>query len=147
MTSFESETICLIDTNVILRYLLDDHPEFSPKAIQFMVDVSKGEVKAEIADFVLMECIFVMKKHYKIPCTLVVDRLVKIVNFEGIINTNKAILINALLSYEKYKTDIVDCLLCSYSSKNRIDVSFDKDFKILNAYWKNLKKYFDICFI
>jgi predicted nucleic-acid-binding protein len=138
MTPFESETIYLIDTSVILRYLLDDHPEFSPKAIQFMVDVSRGKVKAEIADIVLMECIFVMEKHYKIPRTLVVDCLAKIVNFEGIINTNKAILINALLSYEKHKIDIVDCLLCSYSSKNRMVVSFDQDFKILNAYWKNL---------
>jgi predicted nucleic-acid-binding protein len=138
MTSSEPETIYLIDTNVILRYLLDDHPEFSPKAIQFMLDVSKGKFRAEIADIVLMECIFVMEKHYKIPRSLVVDRLVKIVNFEGIINTNKAILINALLSYEKHKIDIVDCLLCSYSSDNRIVVSFDKDFNTLNAYWKNL---------
>ena len=138
MTISESEISYFIDTNVILRYLLDDHPEFSPKAIQFMVDVSRGKLKAEFADIVLMECIFVMEKHYKIPRTLVVDRLAKILNFEGIINTNKAILINALLSYEKHKIDIVDCLLCSYSSENRIVVSFDKDFNILNAYWKNL---------
>lgn len=138
MTESESEITYLIDTNVILRYLLHDHPDFSPKSIRFMADVSKGKVKAEIQDIVLLECIFVMEKHYKVPRKLIVDCLGKIINFEGIINTNKAILINALFIYEKHKTDIGDCLLCSYSSENRIVVSFGRDFKMLNAHWKNL---------
>ena len=38
--------VYLIDTNVVLRYLLGDHPEFSPKAQTFMFDVSKGVKKA-----------------------------------------------------------------------------------------------------
>ncbi|MCD4804522.1 MAG: hypothetical protein K8R07_02475, partial [Desulfobacterales bacterium] len=56
------EKVYLIDTNVILRYLLDDHAELSPKADAFMLDVSEGAKQAEIFDVVIVECIYVMEK-------------------------------------------------------------------------------------
>ena len=61
--------VYLIDTNVVLRYLLGDHQAFSPKAEDFMFDVSKGVKKAEIPDVVIVECIYVMEKYYEIPKT------------------------------------------------------------------------------
>jgi predicted nucleic-acid-binding protein len=61
------EKVYLVDTNVILRYLLGDHPEFSPRAEVFMLDVSQGVKKAEIPDVVIVECIYVMEKYYEIP--------------------------------------------------------------------------------
>ena len=42
------EKVYLIDTNVILRYLLNDHKRFSPKAKAFMQDVAKGLKKGEL---------------------------------------------------------------------------------------------------
>jgi len=41
----QQEKVYLIDTNVILRYLLGDHPEFSPKAEAFMGNISEGTKK------------------------------------------------------------------------------------------------------
>jgi predicted nucleic-acid-binding protein len=132
------EATYLIDTNVILRYLLDDHPKFSLKATQFMTNISKSEKKAEILDVVLLECIYVMEKFYKIPRQLIVDRLSKIISFDGITNTNKAILITALLTYRKHAIDFVDCLLNAYSSTNKLVVSFDRDFEKSNSNRFNL---------
>jgi len=34
--------IYLVDTNVILRYLLGDHPQFSPRADVFFQDIYEG---------------------------------------------------------------------------------------------------------
>ena len=132
------EATYLIDTNVILRYLLDDHPEFSLKAAQFMTNISKSEKKAEILDVVLLECIYVMEKFYKIPRQLIVDRLSRVIGFGGITNTNKAILITALLAYRKHAIDFVDCLLNAYSSTDKLVVSFDRDFEKLNSNRFNL---------
>jgi predicted nucleic-acid-binding protein len=39
------EKVYLIDTNVILRFLLDDHHEFSPKAATFMLNVAQKHPK------------------------------------------------------------------------------------------------------
>lgn len=136
MTS--DEKIYLIDTNVILRYLLDDHPDFSLRALKFMVDVSRAKKKAEILDVVLLECIYVMEKHYRIPRHEIVDRLSRIIGFSGIANSNKALLIKALLTYQEHAIDFVDCLLSACSSPTCPVVSYDRDFKKLNAHVVNL---------
>ncbi len=128
------EKVYLIDTNVILRYLLGDHAEFSRKAEAFMLDVSKGVKKAEILDIVIVECIYVMEKYYKIPKTEIVNKLGGILNFSGVVNTNKAEILNALLKYENSNADIVDCILAARSSPAKVVVSFDKDMKKLKAF-------------
>ena len=108
--------VYLIDTNVVLRYLLGDHPEFSPKAEAFMFDVSKGAKKAEILDVVIVECIYVMEKYYEIPKTEIVEKLSGILNFSGIVNPDRSEILEALLKYENSNIDIVDCILAAHSS-------------------------------
>jgi predicted nucleic-acid-binding protein len=125
--------VYLIDTNVVLRYLLGDHPEFSPKAEAFMFDVSKGVKKAEILDIVIVECIYVMEKYYEIPKTEIVEKLSGILNFSGIVNPDRSEILEALLKYENSNIDIVDCILATRSSPEKVVISFDKDMKKLKA--------------
>ena len=125
--------VYLIDTNVVLRYLLGDHPEFSPKAEAFMLDVSKGVKKAEILDVVIVECIYVMEKYYEIPKTEIVEKLSGILNFSGIVNPDRSEILEALLKYENSNIDIVDCILAASSSPEKVVISFDKDMKKLKA--------------
>ena len=132
------EKVYLIDTNVILRYLLDDHEDFSPKAKAFMQDVAKGSIKAELPTVVVVECVYVMEKFYKIPKNEIVDTLSRILNIKGITNSAKSEILDALIKYEKSNADIVDCILAAKSSPQRVVVSFDKDFKRLKATFEKL---------
>ena len=132
------EKVYLIDTNVILRYLLGDHAELSPKAEAFMTDVSEGAKSAEILDVVIVECIYVMEKYYQIPKVEIVDKLSKILSFAGIVNSDRSEILNALLKYENSKIDIVDCILAAKSSPAKVVVSFDRDMKKLKAVSKIL---------
>lgn len=132
------EKIYLIDTNVILRYLLDDHDRFSPKAKAFMQDVADGLKKAELLSVVLVECVYVMEKFYEIPKNEIIDKLSRIMNIKGIINQDKSEILDALVKYENSSADIVDGLLAAKSTPQRIVVSFDKDFKKLKASIKKL---------
>jgi len=127
------EKVYLIDTNVILRYLLDDHKLFSPRAKAFMQEVAKGAKKAELPSVVVVECVYVMEKFYEIPKNEVVDRLSRILNIKGIDNPDKSEILDALVKYENSGADIVDCILAAKSSPQRVIVSFDKDFKKLKA--------------
>ena len=129
----QPEKVYLIDTNVILRYLLDDHKRFSPKAKAFIQDISKGIKKAEIPSEVMVECIYVMEKFYEIPKFEIVDKLSRIYNIKGIVNPDKSEILDALARYENSSADIVDCILAAKSSPHRPIVSFDKDFKKLKA--------------
>ena len=126
--------VYLIDTNVILRYLLGDHKTFSPKAKAFMELVSQGIKKAEIPSVVIVECVYVMEKFYKIPKNEIVDTLNKILNFIGIINQDKSEILEALLKYQNSNVDVVDCILAAVSSPEKVIISFDKDFNKLNAF-------------
>ncbi len=125
--------VYLVDTNVVLRYLLGDHAEFSPKAEAFMFDVSQGVKKVEILDVVIVECIYVMEKYYEIPKTEIVEKLSGILNFSGIVNTDRSEILEALLKYETSQIDIVDCILAARSSPDKVVISFDKDMKKLKA--------------
>jgi predicted nucleic-acid-binding protein len=125
--------VYLIDTNVILRYLLGDHKIFSPKAKAFMELVSQGTKKAEIPSVVIVECVYVMEKFYKIPKNEIVDTLSKTLNFSGIINRDKSEILEALLQYANSTTDVVDCMLAAQSSPEKVIISFDKDFDKLKA--------------
>jgi predicted nucleic-acid-binding protein len=127
------EKVYLIDTNVILRYLLDDHKLFSPRAKAFMQDVAKEVKKAELSPVVVVECVYVMEKFYEIPKNEVVDKLSRILNIKGIVNSDKSEILDALVKYENSGADIVDCILAAKSSPQRVIVSFDKDFKKLKA--------------
>ncbi|MCP4630239.1 MAG: type II toxin-antitoxin system VapC family toxin [bacterium] len=127
------EKVYLIDTNVILRYLLNDHKRFSPKAKAFMQDVAEGFKKAELLSVVVVECVYVMEKFYEIPKNEIVDKLSRTLNINGIIHPDKSAILDALLKFENSSADIVDCILAAKSSPQRIVVSFDKDFKRLKA--------------
>jgi predicted nucleic-acid-binding protein len=125
--------IYLIDTNVILRYLLADHEKFSPRAKAFMVKVSQEKTRAEIPAVVISECVYVMEKFYRIPRLEITDTLGRILNFSGIVNPDKSEILEALIKYEASNADIVDCLLAASSAPDRVVVSFDKDFERLTA--------------
>ena len=127
------EKVYLIDTNVILRYLLDDHETYSPKAKAFMLQVSHGKKKVEIPSVVVVECIYVMEKYYGIPKTEIVGSISAILNFSGIVNTDRSEILKALLAYENSNTDIVDCILAARSSPEKPVISFDKDLEKLKA--------------
>ncbi|MBW1701670.1 MAG: PIN domain-containing protein [Deltaproteobacteria bacterium] len=127
------QKVYLIDTNVVLRYLLGDHQEFSPKAEAFMTDVSEGTKKVEILDVVIVECVYVMEKYYEVPKSEIVEKLSRILNFSGIVNDDRSEILEALLKYENLDIDIVDCILAARSSHEKIVISFDKDMEKLKA--------------
>jgi predicted nucleic-acid-binding protein len=91
--------VYLIDSNVILRYLLDDHKRLSPKAKKIMEDVSEAAVHAEIRDIVIVECIYVLEKFYKVPRIDIADKLGAILNFKGIANPDKHQILKGLMCY------------------------------------------------
>jgi len=125
--------VYLIDTNVVLRYLLGDHAEFSSRAEAFMADLSEGTKKAEILDVVIVECVYVMEKYYEIPKSEIVEKLSGILNFSGIVNPDRSEILEAMLKYENSNIDIVDCILAARSSPEKVVISFDKDIEKLKA--------------
>lgn len=127
--------IYLIDTNIIIRFLIGDDEKHLSLSIEYFKQIESGQIQVEILSEVLMEAYFVLTKFYKIDKSEVIGDLKTILCFEGVINANKAILIETLSMMEYKNIDFVDALICAKCKlQNYKNLSFDKDLKkVLNA--------------
>lgn len=132
------EKVYLIDTNVVLRFLLDDHATFSLKARRFMQAVFNKERAAALPAVAIVECVYVLEKFYRVPRSDIADNLSRLLTYPGIVNSDKAALLKALNLYHHTGTDIVACILAASSSEHAPIVSFDKDFRKLSAHTETL---------
>ena len=103
-----------------------------------MKDISEGRKKAEIQDVVTVECIYVLEEYYQVSKGEIVEKLSGILNFSGIVSSNRAETLTALLKYRDTNIDIVDCILAAKSSLTKVVVSFDRDFEALKAITETL---------
>jgi len=121
----------LPDTNVILRYLLADAPEFYEKAQRLFEKIRVGDEKAVILESVLVECVYVLTKFYKVPKAETAARLKELLLYKGVANSDKEELIEALSIFAgKTPLDIVDCILSAKAkSSGMAMVTFDEKLK------------------
>lgn len=112
----------LPDTNTILHYLLWDQPVLAEEASRFWEDVREGRKKALLLESVLMECVYVLQRFYKVPRPEIAEQLQGLLAYEGIKDSGQG----ALQNYTSYSLDFVDCLLMEYQKQGKGAVfSFD----------------------
>jgi len=122
--------VYLLDTNVIIRFLIGDDEGFLQKSIEYFKNIESTKIKVEILETVLMEAFFVLTKFYKLPKKDVILDLKTILSFDGVVNSNKTILYEALSIVENKNIDFVDALICAKSKlQGYKKLSFDSDVK------------------
>ena len=122
--------VYLLDTNIIIRFLVGDHQEHLAKSTAIFKELESAKLQVEILEGVLMEAFFVLTKFYKLPKDEVIDDLKTILALNGVINTNKAILYETLTIVEVKNIDFVDALICAKSKLQGFGkLSFDNDVK------------------
>ena len=123
----EESDFC-VDANVILRYVLDDHPELSNKAASIMDAMEDGSVTLACDPITLSEVVFVLTSFYKIPRESIVDSLMPIVKSPNLRLRDKGRYIHALELFRQTVRQFGDACCCAAAievSKGRL-LSFDK---------------------
>lgn len=117
----------LIDANVILRYLLNDHPEMSKKAKEIVENgaYTKPEIVAEVV--YVLKCVYHATKE---EINVYIKTMLRSIHC-----TDSAAIEFAINLYSHISLDFVDCLLIAYHSLyNESVFTFDKKVnKLLNA--------------
>lgn len=99
----------LVDANVVLRYLLNDHAELSPRAAEIL---EQQEVTLPIE--AACEVVYVLQKVYEVDRDTISQRLTELVS-EGLARMDKpGVFLQALDCYRQRGLDFVDCLLLGY---------------------------------
>jgi len=120
--------VYLLDTNIIIRFLIGDHEEHLAKSIKIFKEIETAKTQVEILEGVLMEAYFVLTKFYKLPKSDVINDLKTILALNGVVNNNKIILHEALNIIDNKNIDFVDALICAKSKLQGFGkLSFDAD--------------------
>ncbi|MBK5931110.1 PIN domain-containing protein [Halochromatium salexigens] len=120
----------LVDANVVLRYLLEDHAELSPRAAEIL-EQQQVTLPIEAA----CEVVYVLQKVYEVDRDTISQRLTELVT-EGLVRMDKpGIFLRALDCYRQRGLDFVDCLLVGYHLEEQqpIITFDDKLAKVIKA--------------
>lgn len=122
----------ILDTNVIIRFLIGDDRANYKKSVQIFSDIDNGKINALLLDAVIAEAVYVLMKVYKVTKNKVTEKLSAIVQNKNILINDKPSMIKALALFTQSNLDFIDCLVKAYSELNNLKLlSFDK--KLLHS--------------
>lgn len=78
-----------LDTNVLLRHLIQDDTKQSPKATDFLHRIERGEIQARISELVIFETVFTLERSYRQLKAKIREILLPLISMPGIILPNK----------------------------------------------------------
>lgn len=122
----------ILDTNIIIRFLANDHETQSPAAYRLFEKAARGQVILLLDPLVIAECVYVLKgKYYQLEKIEISNLLKKIVEFTQVEAENKDLLIASLDYYSNYNIDFADAYLASLAEVQRLSVATfnKKDFE------------------
>ena len=120
----------LVDTNLIVRYLVQDHEKHAKAAGRLFDACDRGEVTVVLLPAVLAECVFVLESFYRHPRAEIASALRRFISSPGIEMDEVAVQLDALDRFERTKVHFVDCLIAATAVAEDLPVaSFDHDFR------------------
>lgn len=120
----------LLDTNVVLRHLLQDHPDHSPRATALFARIGAGELNAHISSTVLTETVFTLERGYKLGKPAIHDAIRALLDEPNLVLAGKARWHRVLDIYVDRRVSLGDAQqieLMEHMGLSEI-ISFDKDF-------------------
>ena len=126
-----TETI-IVDANIIIRFLLNDHPKLSQLAISLFSKAQKKLIKIYLDEVILAEVIWTLSSFYKIKKADLIDNIEKFISQDWIVNTKKKSMLKALYLYKSANLDYIDCwiFVVSQALKFKLE-TFDKNLRRL----------------
>jgi len=119
----------LVDTNLIVRYLVQDHEKHAKAAGKLFDACDRGDVVIVVLPAVLAECVFLLESFYEHPRGDIASALGRLISSPGV-EIDVAIHLDALDRYRETKVHFVDCLIAATAATENMPVaSFDQHFR------------------
>ena len=112
-----------LDTNYILRYLLNDNEKMAVEAEKVILNNV-----VFVANEVMAEVVYVLEGVYELGREEISSVLITFLQAHTIEAVDKYSLVKGLEIYANRSLDFVDCLLCAYATVDEV-MTFDKKLK------------------
>ena len=120
----------LVDTNLIVRYLVQDHEKHARAAGKLFDACDRGDIVIVVLPVVLAECVFVLESFYRHPRANIASALGRLISSPGVEITEVTVHLDALNRYKGTRVHFVDCLIAASAVDRKVLVStFDQDFR------------------
>ncbi len=120
----------LIDTNVIVRYLVQDHEKHARVASKLFDACDRGDVAIVVLPVVLAESVFVLESFYRHPRAAIASALGRLISSPGVEIGEVTVQLDALNRYKRTKAHFVDCVVAATAASRRVPIAtFDQDFR------------------
>lgn len=120
----------LVDTNLIVRYLVQDHEKHARAAGRLFDACDRGDVTIVVLPVVLAECVFVLESFYRHPRTHIASALERLISSPGVEISDVTVQLDARKRYKQTKAHFVDCMIAATALAQNVSVStFDQDFR------------------
>lgn len=119
----------ILDTNMILRYMLDDDKE----SADFVRNILVKDAVLVLPE-VLAEVVYVLAKVYRVDRIGIAESIEAFLTEPNVQTERPSVIDKGLFYYKTTSLDFVDCLLCAYQTEAGYEVcTFDKKLNKLIA--------------
>ena len=120
----------VLDTNLIVRYLVQDHEKHAKAAGKLFEACDRGDLVVVVLPAVLAECVFVLDSFYEHSREKIAAALSTLISSPGVEISEPEIHLDALSRFRRTKLHFVDCLIAATSAAESAPVAtFDQDFR------------------
>lgn len=123
-------TTVILDTNVVLRFLLADDPRQSPQAKALFEHAETGKVRLYLSHVIFAELVWTLDSFFGFPRADIGAKLRGLAIHEGIVVDELDELLAALDRYARFNVDFPDAYVAALAaSRSQTVATYDRDFR------------------
>jgi predicted nucleic acid-binding protein len=126
-------SVPFLDTNILLRHILNDDPIKSPACFALIQAIERGETVVWTSELAIAEVVFVLEstRTYNVPRDTIRDTLLPLLSLPGIKLTHKRLYRRVFELYTHLSIDFSDCYHVALMEQrgNQTPFSYDTDFE------------------
>ncbi len=124
----ESSKKVVIDTNLLVRYLINDDQKKAEAVDNLLDRAAKGEVRIIVPSVAIAELVWVLESFYQLKAGAILELAEAIINTSGLDVTDKSTIISALRLYKSKNIDFIDAWIIEFAKERGVKTiyTFDK---------------------
>jgi len=126
----------VVDTNIFVRHIRQDHADHSPRASAYIGRIEAGGLVAQTNELVIAEVVYLLQSYYRMSKAAIAEAVLPVIALPNLKLPHKARLRTALAWYVRYNVSFVDASLAVLTRQQQLPalVSFDRITTVYRAF-------------